>query len=78
MVPPGCLLSRRTETMSEEPQTKPRKRVGYPIIIGTMVCFGALLIVTSSFSSFFTRRLKTPIGFVPLRRRTRVMATTSQ
>lgn len=37
--------------MSEEPQTKPKKRVGYPIIIGTMVCFGALLIVTSSFSS---------------------------
>jgi cytochrome c-type biogenesis protein CcmE len=37
--------------MGEETQPRPRKRVGYPIIIGTMVCFGALLVVTSSFSS---------------------------
>ena len=37
--------------MSDQAHTQPRKRVGYPIIIGTMVCFGALLIVTSSFSS---------------------------
>ena len=37
--------------MGEETQPRTRKRAGYPVIIGTMVCFGALLIVTSSFSS---------------------------
>jgi cytochrome c-type biogenesis protein CcmE len=37
--------------MSETETIEKPKRRGYPIIIGTMVCFGALLVVTSSFSS---------------------------
>jgi cytochrome c-type biogenesis protein CcmE len=37
--------------MSEtQPREKPKRR-GYPIIIAGMVCFGAILVVTSSFSS---------------------------
>lgn len=35
----------------DAPPTKRRRKGGYPLIIGTLVCVGAVLIVSSSFSS---------------------------